>query len=304
MTKGFPKGEEHKMIIGVSSYSYSRLVNSGAMKQIEVIAKAKEMGFDAIEFSTIAVPEGKTLPEFAQELHDEAAKVGIPIMNYTIGADLLAGSDGDQEKEIERLKAEVDVAAILGCPGMRHDCTYGAFPAWWKGAKTFEAAVAHVAKGCRAVTEYAASKGIKTMVENHGFFSQESRRIEQLVTHVDHPNFGLLIDMGNFVCADDNPVEAVGRLAPYAFHCHAKDFHLKPGIWPNPGKGWFMTRSGNWARGAIIGHGNVPIHQSLRILKSKGYEGVLSIEFEGMEDVLQGIALGLENLRRFVATDY
>ena len=79
------------MMIGVSSYSYSRLVNSGAMKQIDVIAKAKEMGFDCIEFSTIAVPEGKTLPEFAAELKAEADRVGIPIMNYTIGADLLAG---------------------------------------------------------------------------------------------------------------------------------------------------------------------------------------------------------------------
>ena len=66
------------MMIGVSSYSYSRLVNSGAMKQIDVIAKAKEMGFDCIEFSTIAVPEGKTLPEFAAELKAEADRVGIP----------------------------------------------------------------------------------------------------------------------------------------------------------------------------------------------------------------------------------
>ena len=91
------------MMIGVRSYSYSRLVNSGAMKQIDVIAKAKEMGFDCIEFSTIAVPEGKTLPEFAAELKAEADRVGIPIMNYTIGADLLAGSNGDLDAEVERL---------------------------------------------------------------------------------------------------------------------------------------------------------------------------------------------------------
>ena len=105
------------MMIGVSSYSYSRLVNSGAMKQIDVIAKAKEMGFDCIEFSTIAVPEGKTLPEFAAELKAEADRVGIPIMNYTIGADLLAGSNGDLDAEVERLKKEVDIAEILGAPG-------------------------------------------------------------------------------------------------------------------------------------------------------------------------------------------
>ena len=36
------------MIIGVSSYSFSRLVRSGDMTQIEIIAAAKEIGFDVI----------------------------------------------------------------------------------------------------------------------------------------------------------------------------------------------------------------------------------------------------------------
>ena len=38
------------------------------------------------------------------------------------------------------------------------------------------------------MTEYAAAKGIKTMVENHGFFCQDSDRVEKLVTAVAHPN--------------------------------------------------------------------------------------------------------------------
>ncbi|MBP5639645.1 MAG: sugar phosphate isomerase/epimerase [Victivallales bacterium] len=288
------------MLIGVSSYSYSRLVRSGAMKQIDVIAKAKEMGFDCIEFSTIAVPEGKTLPEFAAELRAEADRLDFPIMNYTIGADLLGGSNGDLDAEIERVKGEVDIAAILRVPGMRHDATYGNFPADWKGPKSFDAALPRLAAGCRAITEYAATKGIKTMVENHGYFCQESLRVERLITAVNHPNFGALIDIGNFICADDNPAQAVGRLAPFAFHCHAKDFHLKSGMEPWPGKGWNQSRSGNWWRGAILGHGNVPVAQIVRNLIAKGYDGVFSIEFEGMEDVLTGIEYGQANLRRFI----
>jgi len=287
------------MKIGVSSYSYSRLVRSGQMQQIEVIAKAKEMGFDVIEFSTIAVPEGKTLAGFAAELKAEAEKVGIEIANYTIGADFLKGSGGDIDAEIERVKTEVDIAVILGVPGMRHDAT-GGFPADHVGPKSFAAAIPRLAKGCRAVTEYAATKGIKTMVENHGLFCQDSIRVEALVTAVDHPNFGVLVDMGNFICVDDDPAMAVGRLLPYAFHCHAKDFHLKPGTGVFPGQGWALTRAGNYRRGAIIGHGNVPVVQCIRIMKKGGFDGVLSIEFEGMEEVLSGIQIGHDNLRRFV----
>jgi len=288
------------MKIGVSSYSFSRLVNSGEMDQIAVIAKAREIGFDVIEFATISLPEGRTLPEFAGELREKAERVGIDIVNYTIGADFLTGSDRDLRAEIARVQGEVDIAGILGTPGMRHDAS-GGWPIGHGGPKSFDAAIPRLSEGCRAVTEYAAEKGIKTMVENHGFFCQDSLRVEQLVTAVNHPNFGVLIDIGNFLCVDDDPAMAVGRLMPYAFHCHAKDFHIKPGTGLFPGQGWFVSRAGNYLRGAIIGHGNVEILHCLKIMNNGGFEGVLSIEFEGMEDVLTGIQQGHDNLRRLVA---
>ncbi len=287
------------MQIGVSSYSFVRLVRSGQMAQIDVIAKAKEIGFDAIEFSTIAVPEGRSLPAFAAELRAESERVGLPIVNYTIGADFLRGSGGDLQAEIERVKREVDVAEILGVPGMRHDASAG-WPQDHTGPRSFAAALPRLAEGCRGVTEYAAAKGIRTMVENHGQFCQESTRVEQLATAVAHPNFGVLVDMGNFLCADDEPTSAGGRLMPFAFHCHAKDFHVKPGTDFAPGQGWFESRAGNYLRGAIIGHGNVPVLQCLRVMRRDGYDGVLSVEYEGIEDVLSSIQLGHDNLRRMV----
>ena len=55
------------MIIGVSSYSYSRLVRSGAMQQIEVIRAAKEAGPEIYRsLSTIAKPDGISLEEYAR----------------------------------------------------------------------------------------------------------------------------------------------------------------------------------------------------------------------------------------------
>ena len=286
------------MKIGVSSYSFSRLVAGGQMQQIDVLAKAKEMGFDVIEFSTLAPPPGIQTIDFASRLKAESERVGLDVVNYTIGADFINGSNGNWKAEVERLKNEVRVAKVLGVPGMRHDATKG-FPAGHNGARGFDDALPVLIKGCRLVTEFAADLGIRTMVENHGYFCQDSERVEKLINGVNHPNFGALVDMGNFLCADEDPARAVGRMMPYAFHCHAKDFHVKPGTAPNPGQGWFPSRAGNWLRGAIIGHGDVPVTQCLRTMKRSGYDGVLSIEFEGMEDVLAGIAVGLANLRRF-----
>ncbi len=287
------------MKIGVSSYSFSRLISGGQLQQIDVIAKAKELGFDVMEFSILALPKGMTATELAARLKEESDRVGLPLVNYTIGADFINGSNGDWKAEAQRLRGELQVAKILGVPGMRHDATSG-FRAGHNGARGFDDALPTLIKGCRMVTEFAADMGVRTMVENHGYFCQDSERVEKLINGVNHPNFGALVDMGNFLCADEDPAQAVGRMMPYAFHCHAKDFHVKSGMAPNPGTGWFQSRAGNWLRGSIIGHGDVPVRQCLRTMKRAGYDGVLSIEFEGMEDVLTGLAIGLANLRRFV----
>lgn len=287
------------MKIGVSSYSFIQWVQSGKMKQIDVIRKAKEMGFHVLEFINFVLEDGETDEAFAQRAYEESKRVGIPIESYTIGSDFINGSNGDLEAEIERVKKEVDIAKLLGAKSMRHDATTG-FHKDHVGPKSFEAALPRLVDGYHAITTYAAKHGIKTMVENHGYFCQDSYRVEQLVNAVNHPNFGVLMDMGNFVCVDEDPAKAVGRLLPYVFHVHAKDFHMKSGMLPNPGKGWFQSRAGNYLRGAIIGHGDVPVLQCLKLLKDAKYDGVISIEFEGLEDPQVGIATGLENLKRYL----
>jgi sugar phosphate isomerase/epimerase len=109
-----------------------------------------------------------------------------------------------------------------------------------------------------------------------------------------------LVDIGNFACADVDHAYAVGLTAPYAIHAHAKDFHKKPGTGVNPGEGWFNSRACNYLRGSIIGHGDVPVQQCIAALRRAGYDEYLMIEFEGMEDPLKGIRIGVDNLRRFI----
>lgn len=287
------------MKIGVSSYSFKKLVMSGVIKELEIISKACEMGFDVIEFSGLNVPQGESVEAYAKKVKDECSRLGIEMGNYTIGADFLNGSGGDWKAEVDRLKKEVEIAGILGAPGMRHDATTG-YKSNRGGTDTFEAALSILIKGCRAVTEYAFERGIRTMVENHGFFCQDSDRIEKLVSGVNHENFGVLVDMGNFLCVDEDPVKAVGKLISYAFHVHAKDFHTKSGMHPDPGYGWFSSRGGNYLRGAIIGHGEVPVLQCFKIMKKAGYDATISIEFEGIEEPIQAISIGLKNLKKYL----
>ena len=283
------------MNLAVSSYSFERLISSGEMTQLDCIAKAKEIGFDAIEFVDILPPQGVAIEEYAKVLAQECAQQGIRISCFTFGADFILGSNGDTQSEIERVKKKIDLAAILGVNLVRHDAARG-------DGRPFDTVLPILSDACREVTIYAATKGIRTMVENHGYFCQDSERLEKLYRAVSHHNFGLLGDMGNFLCVDEAPEKAFGRIAPYLFYVHAKDFYVKSGLHPNPGTGYFCSRSNNYLKGTIVGHGDVPILQCLGILKNIGYDSDLAIEFEGMEDTLTGITIGYENLRRYINT--
>ena len=68
---------------------------------------------------------------------------------------------------------------------------------------------------------------------------------------------------------------------------------------PDPGAGWFKSRAGNYLRGTIVGHGDVPVKQCIETLKRAGYNGSYSIEFEGVEENVFALKTGFENLNRY-----
>ena len=285
------------MKVCVTSYSFNRLLKSGELNQLTAMQKAKEIGFDAMEFSGILPHDGSERKEYAKMLRDEADKMNFPIVSLVIGADLINGREGrTPEEEIEYVKEMVDIAEILGVKTMRHDVLYslGKY-------KSFDALLPTLAKRVSEIAEYAKGKGIKTCVENHGYICQDPDRVERLFNAVESDNFGLLCDMGNFLCADADPVKSVSTVAPYAIFVHAKDFYVKKGNTDFPGEGYFVSRGGNYLKGTIVGHGDVPVKQCLNILKRAGYDGYVSCEFEGMENNYEALKIGLANLRRFIS---
>lgn len=278
------------MKISVSSYSYSQLGNS----DFERIDLAKEMGFDGIEFAEIN-PGSENKTDYAKKLRKYADDVGVEITNYAIGADFV---NKDVDSEIERLKGEVDIAEILGVKVMRHDATSG--PEAERFAKSgFEKYLPTLAKGCKAVTEYAKTKGIRTSVENHGFFCQQSDRVEALMNAVDDYNFGWLVDIGNFLCADEAPLDAVKVGVKHIVYAHVKDFYFADKSVPTP-DGYFDTRDSNHLCGSVLGDGIVPVKECVDIIKKSGYDGWITLEYEGQESPLTAVPKGLEFLRKIV----
>ncbi len=281
------------MKLSVTTYSFGQYVDTLGI--LGVIDKTAELGFDGIEFVDAAWSNNLD-PEIAKAVRERCAEKNLEVVAYCVGANFL---DDNFDAMVANVKRHVDFAALLGAKNMRHDMG-GPFPASKKICRGYDDALPIFVKATRDIADYAESKGVGTMSENHGYFSQDALRVEKLVNTVAHPNFGALVDLGNFMCADEDPTKSVAIMAPYAKHVHAKDFLWKSGMEINPGEGWFRTRGMNYLRGAIIGQGEAKIYQSVQILKNVGYDGYITVEFEGSEDNLKGIRIGKNNLTRFI----
>ncbi|MBD0382180.1 sugar phosphate isomerase/epimerase family protein [Paenibacillus sedimenti] len=283
------------MKLGVSSYSLYRALQSGEMDILGVIDWIADQGGEHVEI----VPVGFELagkPELADAIREKAQSRGINVSNYAIGANFATDTEEAYLQEIARVKEEVDLAARLGVKRMRHDVARSDDTS----IHCFHRELDRLVEACRQIADHAAQYGIVTSVENHGYFVQASDRVQTLVQAVDRPNFRTTLDIGNFLCVDEDPVAAVKNNLPYASMVHFKDFYRRPS-YLNPGEGWFKSTSGNYLRGAIIGQGDIDMREVIRVVKGSGYDGYISLEFEGMEECKTGTRIGLDNLRRLWA---
>lgn len=284
------------MKIGVSSYSYQQYINKGKLDRISIIKKAADMGFETIEYT--GFDDFETQEErcaLAEKIKAEAKKQGLEISAYVIGAKLLQETSEQVRAEVERIKRQLDVASVLGAPNFRFD-VLAKLPLH----RSFDSVLEEFVPSIREIADYGQSLGIKTMIENHGYAFQDCDRVEKTYNAVNHENFGLLIDIGNFLCADEDNVRCVSNLANLASHVHLKDM-VKIDYYSEESKeGCFSTRCGNYLKGVAVGAGDAKTAQCLTILRNAGYDGYVNIEYEGHEDCIKGIEKGLAFYKNYM----
>ncbi len=299
------------MKIGLTSYSMNNYIEGGLMTVPEVMRFAKEAGAECLEL----VPFGFTLHDDAtgefnegliKEILDTSAELDLPLSNYAVLGDLLKADADARRAEVERLKRHIDVAAKLHLKYMRHDISSFRRPLESNTPVAFEREFPIAVECCRELSEYAEQYGITTLVENHGFFVNGSDRVIRLIEAVDRDNFGMLLDTGNFICVDEDTAVAVKKCAPYAKMVHLKDFYIRRadrltgngGLFRCDSGCWFSSNSGEYMlRGSILAQGDLDVWRTLSFIKNSGYDGYVSVEFEGMEDGKIGSETGMSAAR-------
>ncbi|OCJ09405.1 hypothetical protein A6U86_26500 [Rhizobium sp. AC27/96] len=291
------------MKIGLSSYSFRPLMQSGAMRIEDVFAWVGKHGGDHVELATLSVaPEGQDLQydlshdaATVARLTDASQKSGVPLSGLCTSGNFI--DDDQREFQLGRLKRYVELCDKLGVRFLRHDVVPWSLRVTELGQ--FEAAFPAIAEASHELAAHAGRYGVTTSVEDHGFFMNSSERIKRLLHAVNLPSFKLTVDIGNFLCVDEPPLTGTRACLPHASFVHLKDFYVRQTA---PGADWLQTVGGQAIRGAVFGYGDLPVQSIIEDIVASGYDGFVSLEYEGHEPTQFGCETSLKNAKAmFVA---
>ena len=293
------------MKLGMSCYCLDPAMAAERMNVDDVIDFAVAHGCEHIEFVPFHLefvrPDLTINEELVNHVREKCASAGIEISTYSVNGNLLMTDEKDQQAEIERIKRHIDVAEKLGIGRMRFDVASFRRPFSTNTLHNFNLEFPQMVKNGTILVDYAGAKGIHIVMENHGFFINGSERVLRLIEAINRPNLKMTVDVGNFLCVDEDPVAAVKKCLPYAEMIHLKDFYIrKKDLLPDQTEmfncnngSWFETMGGKMLRGSILGQGDMDVWEILRIIKHSDFDGYISLEFEGMELCEQGTEISL-----------
>ncbi len=286
------------MKIGASTYSLRQAIQNGTLDVWGVFDWLAQSDADHIEIVPLANLGFEVTPDVAEALAAKAEQVGLDISCYTFGAGFIDKTEAEYAAELQRVRDEIDNAMRMGTKLVRHDVA--SRPVGQATDEQFERDLPLLVKACEQIADYAGQCGITTMIENHGFHVQGAKRLIRLHDEVARDNFRLLVDTGNFFPVEfDNTLNAIAQCAPFAGMVHVKDHHIRTSP-PEALDDWRDRGRGFFTQVAIADEGDIGIAQAIQSLRAVGYDGYLSLEYEGPEEARYANQTGFDNLRRIL----
>jgi Sugar phosphate isomerases/epimerases len=291
------------MKLGLSSYSFYPLIQNGSIEVEDIFRWVKAQEGEHVEIAafTLAPPGsdanhelGKDA-EMVERIEASVRETGVVVSGICIGANFIDIDPAERREQIERVKRYVELCDRFGARFLRHDVV-----TWSRRLKDipeFEREFAGISEACQEIATFAGRYGVMTSVEDHGFFMNSSERIRRLMHAVGLPNFRLTVDVGNFLCVDEDPLVATRACLPHASFVHLKDFYVRRTC---PGPGWLETVGGQFIRGSIFGFGDLDARALLKSVVDSGFDGFVSLEYEGGEPAPAACETGFANIRRLL----
>lgn len=278
------------MKLSLSMYSCVRAVREGRLDLPGFVDYAAAQGVAGVELLDFFWTDAeRELPQVKRQV----AAAGLEVAVYAIGNNFIQAEASERGRELAALKRGVDAAVALETPLMR------VFSGDARAGISQEAGTAWIIEGLAAGAAYAEARGITLALENHGRFAGRSEQVRAIIEKVASPALRANFDTGNFLLAGQDPVAAARELAEWVALVHLKDIRHAREDEPSHS---FRDPAGQLLTGAVIGAGLVDLPAVMAVLGGAGYDGWLSLEFEGAEEPLAaGVPRSLAAARALLA---
>lgn len=278
------------MRIGVSMYSYFQTVRKAGMDIPAFIHEAKRAGADGVELLEYFYSDLDADRKAAMKALEET---GLPCPIFSVGNNFAKTDPVERKQQLEKIVFGVDEALRYGATVVR------VFAGDVSEGITFDQARGWIVEGLSEASLYAAKHRVKLALENHGTLAGRGDQVRGIIDDVRAMSgtdvLGANPDTGNFLLVNQPSHEAIKQVASYANMVHFKDFSHAPADL----EGWAYTAlDGSRFVGAAVGEGEVDLAQCIQELRAVGYQGWLSVEYEGAEDPITAIPRCIANARK------
>ena len=269
------------MKLGVSTYSYWHFKPERVPIE-HVIEEAARLDLDGVEI--LHQQMASEANPYLQKLKRLAFIHGLDLYALSIHQGFVSPDEATRQKNINHTIHCIRLAHELGIPAIRlNSGRWGTVPSFNELMKTegqeptlpghtedeaFEWVIAAIEKCLPDAEKY----GVVLGLENHWGLTCTPEGVNRIVSAIDSEWLKVTMDCGNFL---SDPYQKLEQIADEAVLVHAKTYY---------GDGEWYTLDLDYAK---IGN----------ILKDAGFQGYVSIEFEGKADARIGVPQSVAMLR-------
>ncbi|MBI4553600.1 MAG: sugar phosphate isomerase/epimerase [Candidatus Latescibacteria bacterium] len=254
------------MKLACMSLSFSRPISAGTMTLDSFIDWCYTHKLDGIDLHANHIPSQN--PETLKHLKRHCLDCGLPVACLCVSNNY-GLPDTQVMHQLEMTKRWIDAALILGASVVR------LFAGWTPEGDDPQAAWTRTVRSLREMSAYAAVRGVTVALQNHNHhgLTQVGDDVLRMIAEVNHPNLSHVWDTGQYT--DLYP--SLEKTVHLARHVRAKIYEIETG----------EERRLDYTR-------------IFPMLERAGYNGYVSIVYEGQEDERAALPKAVAYLRRFI----
>jgi L-ribulose-5-phosphate 3-epimerase len=272
------------MNLGVSTYSFWHF-KGDKLPLREYLRMASRFGFSGVEILENHLESLSA--DYLKGLRRQAFDLGLCIYSVSIHNNFVKPSETERENELNKVKTMMNAAYILGATIARVNTGR------WQTSKNFDElmdkkgvespiqgytdddAFNWVKESVEKLVPTAEDLGVIIGMENHWGVSKNAKDMVRLLSAIKSNCFKAILDTGNFI---EDTYQQMETVASYAAMVQAKTYF--------GGGVWYQL--------------DLNYDTIFDILKRNGFNGWVSLEYEGKADYEEGVSKSKQLLSKYI----